>query len=108
MAAQASSGRVSRGPGRWQRALLAALDRRDPVLVADAVEDELGRVPTRAEMVAGRRAAHSLDLFGRNVAHVTRVWTRDAGGRPQPHLALTRDAARIRRDLIAWALSDAS
>ncbi len=98
---------MSRGPGRWQRILLAHLDRCDPLLVADAVEDALGRQPTRVELVAARRAAHSL-MFGRDLAHVTRVWIRDAWGRPQPHLALTRRDDLILRDLMAWALSDAS
>jgi len=51
---------VSRGPGRWQRAILAALAEYDIVPVGDLCQAVLGRAPSRAELVAARRAAHSL------------------------------------------------
>lgn len=52
---------MSRGPGRWQRAILAALDKHDVVPIGDLCEDVLGRPAVRSELVAIRRAAHRLD-----------------------------------------------
>jgi hypothetical protein len=51
---------VSRGPGRWQRAILTALDEYDVVPIADLCEGALGRPAGRPELVAARRAAHRL------------------------------------------------
>jgi hypothetical protein len=51
---------MSRGPGRWQRAILAALDEYDVVPIADLCDAVLGRPGERSELVAARRAAHRL------------------------------------------------
>jgi hypothetical protein len=57
--------------GRWQQVLAAALDQNLAIGVRAAVADHLGRAPTRAELTAARRAAHSLAALGRSrVLHV--------------------------------------
>lgn len=55
---------MSRGPGRWQRVLLAALREHALVSVRAATMSELQREPTRPEMVAARRAARTLAEAG--------------------------------------------
>jgi hypothetical protein len=62
--------------GRWQQVLADALDQNLAIGVGAAVADHLGRAPTRAELTAGRRAAHSLAALGR--ARVHRVPGADA------------------------------
>jgi hypothetical protein len=57
--------------GRWQQVLADALDQNLAVGVRAAVTDHLGRTPTRAELSAARRAAHSFAALGRaRVLHV--------------------------------------
>jgi hypothetical protein len=57
--------------GRWQQVLAAALDQNLAIGVRAAVADHLGRAPSRAELTAARRAAHSLAALGRaRVLHV--------------------------------------
>ena len=57
--------------GRWQQVLADALDQNLAIGVRAAVADHLGRAPTRAELTAARRAAHSLAALGRaRVLHV--------------------------------------
>jgi hypothetical protein len=57
--------------GRWQQVLTDALDDHLAIGVRAAVIDHLGRPPTRAELTAARRAAHSLASLGRaQVLHV--------------------------------------
>ena len=57
--------------GRWQQVLADALDQNLAIGVRAAVADHLGRAPTRAELTAARRAAHSLAALGRaRVFHV--------------------------------------
>jgi hypothetical protein len=57
--------------GRWQQVLVDALDQNVAIGVRAAVVDHLGRAPTRAELTAARRAAHSLPALGRaRVLHV--------------------------------------
>ena len=51
--------------GRWQQVLVDALDQHLAIGVRAAVADHLGRSPTRAELTAARRAAHSLTALGR-------------------------------------------
>jgi hypothetical protein len=51
--------------GRWQQVLVDALDQNLAVGVRAAVADHLSRAPTRAELTAARRAAHSLAASGR-------------------------------------------
>jgi hypothetical protein len=57
--------------GRWQQMLTDALDHNLAIGVRAAIADHLGRAPTRAELTAARRAAHSLAALGRaSVFHV--------------------------------------
>jgi hypothetical protein len=51
--------------GRWQQVLVEALDEHLAVGVRATVVDHLGRAPTRAELNAARRAAHSFAATGR-------------------------------------------
>jgi hypothetical protein len=50
--------------GRWQQVLADALDQNLAIGVRAAIADHLGRAPTRAELTAARRAAHSLASAG--------------------------------------------
>ena len=50
--------------GRWQQVLADALDQNLAIGIRAAVVDHLGRAPTRAELTAARRAAHSLAALG--------------------------------------------
>jgi hypothetical protein len=50
--------------GRWQQVLADALDQNLAIGVRAAVADHLGRAPTRPELTAARRAAHSLAALG--------------------------------------------
>jgi hypothetical protein len=57
--------------GRWQQVLTDALDQNLAIGVRAAVADYLGRAPTRAELTAARRAAHSVAASNRaRVYHV--------------------------------------
>ena len=57
--------------GRWQQVLADALDHNFAIGVRAAVAYHLGRTPTRTELTAARRAAHSLATLGRaRVLHV--------------------------------------
>ena len=68
--------------GRWQQVLADALDQNLAIGVRAAVADHLGRAPTRAELTAARRAAHSLSGLGRaRVLHVPGEADADAGDR---------------------------
>ena len=51
--------------GRWQQVLADAVDQNLAIGIRAAVADHLGRAPTRAELTAARRAAHSLAALGR-------------------------------------------
>jgi hypothetical protein len=51
--------------GRWQQVLADALDQNLAIGVRAAVADHLGRTPSRAELTAARRAAHSFAAQGR-------------------------------------------
>lgn len=55
---------MSKGPGRWQRLLLTALDGNALVSVRAVAMQELQRDPTRPEIVAARRAARTLAEAG--------------------------------------------
>ena len=52
------------GPRRWRAILADALLDHDVVNVRDTITEYLGRAPTRAEITAARRAAHSLASSG--------------------------------------------
>jgi hypothetical protein len=68
--------------GRWQQILADALDQNLAIGVRAAVADHLGRAPTRAELIAARRAAHSLANLGRaRVLHVAADADANAGDR---------------------------
>lgn len=58
---------MSRGPGRWQRVILAGIEDREydifPILAL--AYDHLGRDATRSEAVAARRAVKTLVLAGK-------------------------------------------
>jgi hypothetical protein len=80
---------VSRGPGRWQRLLLASLEESDLVVAVHVVYHHLGRSPTRAEMVAVRRAVRR--LAERGEVRAIYVWGEDSvTQRADLLLAITR------------------
>jgi hypothetical protein len=67
--------------GRWQQVFAEALDQNPAVGVRATVIDHLGRAPTRAELNAARRAAHSLASTGRaRVLYVPGADPDDASG----------------------------
>jgi hypothetical protein len=62
--------------------LAAALDQNLAIGVPAAVADHLGRVPTRAELTAARRAAYGLATLGRaRLLHVSGEADADVGDR---------------------------
>jgi hypothetical protein len=69
--------------GRWQQVLADGLEKNLAIGVRAAVADHLGRAPTRAELTAARRAAHSLGSLGRaQVLHVPGAeWGANVGDR---------------------------
>jgi hypothetical protein len=76
--------------GRWQQVLADVLDQNLAVGVRAAVADHLGRAPTRAELIAARRAAHSLAALGRaQVLHV-RGADADADSGDRTYLVLAK------------------
>jgi predicted DNA-binding transcriptional regulator AlpA len=76
--------------GRWQQVLAGALDQNLAIGVRAAVADHLGRAPTRAELTAARRAAHSLAALGRaGVLHVPGA-DADAGTGDRDYLVLAK------------------
>jgi hypothetical protein len=76
--------------GRWQQVLVDALDQHLAVGVRAAVADHLGRAPTRAELTAARRAAHSLAVLGLcRVHHVPGADGNDDAG-DRNHLVLAK------------------
>ena len=68
---------MSRGPGRWQRVLLAALNDSEAIHVVGVACLHLGRNATRAEEVSVRRAARVLAQSGRARAIYERLPTVD-------------------------------
>ena len=67
--------------GRWQQVLTQALDQNLAIGVRATVADHLGRAPTRAELNAARRAAHSLAALDRvRVIHVPGADGNDIAG----------------------------
>lgn len=80
---------MSRGPGRWQRALLAALDEHPVVPVRDVTLEVTDGAATRPQHVAARDAAHRLHRSGRVRAGY--MYLADSGtGRATPHLVVLR------------------
>ena len=67
---------------RWRHVLADALAQNLAIGLRAAVADHLGRAPTRAELTAARRAAHSLAALGRaRVLHMPGAADADAGDR---------------------------
>jgi hypothetical protein len=67
--------------GRWQQIFAEALDQNLVVGVRATVSDHLGRAPTRAELNAARRAAHSFAATGRaRIVYVPGADPDDASG----------------------------
>ena len=67
--------------GRWQQVFAEALEQNLAVGVRATVIDHLGRAPTRAELNAARRAAHSFASMGRaRVLYVPGADPDDASG----------------------------
>jgi hypothetical protein len=80
--ATAGPGRQSPPLGPLAAVLADALDQNLAIGVRAAVADHLGRAPTRAELTAARRAAHSLAALGRaRVLHVPAEVDADTGDR---------------------------
>jgi Sigma-70, region 4 len=76
--------------GRWQQVLSDALAEDLAIGVRAAVADHLGRAPTRAELTAARRAAHSLAAVGlARVLHVPGADADDDAG-DRTHLVLAK------------------
>jgi hypothetical protein len=69
---------MSRGPGRWQRPILRAVQDGGDLLV-NVVEREVGRAASPSEYSACNRAAHTLER-ARHI-QVVRCWARNAVGR---------------------------
>ena len=79
---------MSRGFGRWQQAILRALDERPEVLLIAVANAELGRLPNLSESSGLNRAAHSLEdkgLCGIGSAEIV-----DKAGRAQSHSTVHR------------------
>lgn len=73
------------------------LDKNVAIGVRAAVADHLGRAPTRAELTAARRAAHSLAALGRaRVLHVAGAHADDSAGDRSCERAT--DVSRCRHD----------
>src|SRR4029450_3109102 len=93
--------------GRWQQVLVDALDQDLAIGVRAAVADHLGRAPTRAELTAARRAAHSLAAVGRaQVLHVPGA-DADADSGDRNYLALAKpnvimNDIRLRGLAVGW------
>ena len=77
--------------GRCQQVLTDALDKNLAIGVRAAVVDHLGRAPTRAELTAARRAAHSLAASDRaRVLHVPGADADANTGDPKKSLEVLR------------------
>lgn len=75
--------------GRWQQILADALDKNLAIGVRAAIADHLRRAPTRTELTAARRAAHSLAASDR--ARVFHVPGADADANAGDRTYLVRD-----------------
>ena len=93
--------------GRWQQVLADALDQNHAIGVRTAVADHLGRAPTRAELTAARRAAHSLAVLGlARVLHVPGA-DADTGAGDRNYLVLAKpnvnmNECAVKCTLIEW------
>lgn len=90
---------MSRGPGRWQRVLLDALEQSPFIGVGGTVWAHLGRAATRSEEVAARRAAKRLVETGQARA-IYRKLPRYGGGGDTHQLLLTRLDYLMPSDLV--------
>jgi transcriptional regulator with XRE-family HTH domain len=87
---QKAQPRKSAHLGRWQQVLADALDRNLAIGVRAAVADHLGRAPTRAELSAARRAAHSLTALGHARVFYVPGADADANVGDRNHLVLAK------------------
>ncbi len=85
--------------GRWQQVLAEALDQNLAIGVRAAVADHLGRAPTRAELIAARRAAHSLAALGRARVFYVPGADEDANAGDRNHLVLAKPDVIMREAL---------
>ena len=85
--------------GRWQQVLAEALDQNLAIGVRAAVADHLGRAPTRAELIAARRAAHSLAALGRARVLYVPGADEDANAGDRNHLVLAKPDVIMREAL---------
>jgi hypothetical protein len=97
--------------GRWQQVLADALDQNLAIGVRAAVADHLGRAPTRADLTAARRAAHSLAASGyARVLHMSGA-DADANAGDRSYLVLAKPNVVMNdirlRGLAVWG-SDAA
>ncbi len=76
--------------GRWQQVLADALDQNLAIGVRAAVADHLGRAPTQAELIAARRAAHSLAALGGARVFYVPGADADANAGDRNHLVLAK------------------
>jgi hypothetical protein len=76
--------------GRWQQVLTDALEANLAIGVRATVADHLGRTPSRAELNAARRAAHSLAAVGRAHLHYAPGADADANAGDRNYLVLAR------------------
>ena len=76
--------------GRWQQVLADGLDQNLAIGVRAAVVDHLGRFPTRAELTAARRTAHSLAGLGRARVHHVPGADADNNAGDRSYLVLAR------------------
>jgi hypothetical protein len=83
---KATKGRAR--PRQWREILTDALARQEAISVRATAIDHLRRTPTRAEITAVRRAAHSLADSGQ--ATILRVRPLGFTGPGSPHLILAR------------------
>lgn len=88
---------MSRGPGRWQRALLDALEVDDVVVVNRVTAAVVGPDATRATHVAFRHAARRLAEEGRVRAFYRMAPTAD-GRYLSYHLAVARPTSTAQGD----------
>ncbi len=78
---------MSRGPGRWQRAVLAALaDNPDGFLLKSLASEGLGWPLSRSDVSARQRAAKALEARG--LCKLLRVWAANRNGIRSPLIAV--------------------
>lgn len=97
---------MSRGPGRWQRAILAALDWQPMATLVDVGREEAGYDDlTRADLAGLHRAARQLEESGRIVR--AECWVEDDEGQRLRRTRVARlDFAVLLRGMAVDATED--